>query len=105
MNIAFESSSLEELYTTGKTSDRLYKRLPQDIIKRFIKVVNYIKAVRRLEDLFSIKSLHYEKKKGDLNGVDAVWINNQYRLLFYSSPNEEGIIVNALLFEISKHYE
>ena len=37
MNIAFESSSLEELYTTGKTSDRLYKRLPQDIIKRFIK--------------------------------------------------------------------
>ncbi len=90
---------------TGKTSDRLYKRLPQDIIKRFIKVVNYIKAVRRLEDLFSIKSLHYEKKKGDLNGVDAVWINNQYRLLFYSSPNEEGIIVNALIFEISKHYE
>lgn len=63
MNIAFESSSLEELYMTGKTSDRLYKRLPQDIIKRFIKVVNYIKAVRRLEDLFSIKSLHYEKKK------------------------------------------
>lgn len=105
MNIAFESSSLEELYTTGKTNDSQYKRLPQDIIKRFIKVVNYIKAVRRLEDLFLIKSLHYEKKKGDLNGVDAVWINNQYRLLFYTSPNEEGIIVNALLFEISKHYE
>ena len=48
---------------------------------------------------------HYEKKKGDLNGVDAVWINRQYRLLFNSSPDEEGIVVNALLFEISKHYE
>lgn len=105
MNIAFENSSLEELYTTGKTSDHQYKRLPQDIIKRFIKVVNYIKAVRKLEDLFLIKSLHYEKKKGDLNGVDAVWINKQYRLLFYTSPDEEGIIVNALIFEISKHYE
>ena len=31
--------------------------------------------------------------------------NAQYRLFFYSSPDETGIIVNALLFEISKHYE
>ena len=64
-----------------------------------------VRAARRLEDLFYIKSLHYEKKKGDLNGVDAVWINKQYRLLFNSSANDEGIVVNALLFEISKHYE
>ncbi len=58
-----------------------------------------------MEDLFLIKSLHYEKKKGDLNGVGAVWINNQYRLLFHTSPDEQGIIVNALIIEISKHYE
>lgn len=90
---------------TGTTSNRRYKRLQKDIVKRFIKVVNYLKAARRLEDLFFIKSLHYEKKKGDLLGVDAVWINDQYRLLFRSSPDEEGIVVNALIFEISKHYE
>lgn len=71
----------------------------------YVKVVNYLKAARRIEDLFLIKSLHYEKMKGDLNGVDAVWINAQYRLMFHSSPDETGIIVNALLFEISKHYE
>ena len=64
----------------------------------------YLKAARRLEDLFLIKSLHYEKKKGDLNGVDTVWINDQYHLFFYSTPDNDGIIVNALLFEISKHY-
>lgn len=105
MNITFEDAALEELFTTGTTHDHQYKRLPLDIVKRYIKVVNYIKAARRLEDLFLIKSLHYEKKTGDLNGVDVVWINTQYRLLFYSSPNDDGIIVNALLFEISKHYE
>ena len=76
-----------------------------DIIKGYVKVVNYIKAAGRIEDLYRIKSLHYEKKKGDLNGVDAVWINNQYRLLFYSSPDENGIVVNALISKISKHYE
>ena len=105
MNIEFENAALEELYIKGTTQDHQYKRLPKDIVKRYVKVVNYIKAVRRLEDLFFIKSLHYEKKKGDLNGVDVVWINDQYRLFFNSSPDESGIIVNALIFEISKHYE
>ena len=105
MNIEFSNAALEELYTKGTTQDHQYKRLSKDVVKRYIKVVNYIKAVNRLEDLFQIKSLHYEKKKGDLKGVDAVWINDQYRLLFKSSPDETGIIVNALLFEISKHYE
>ena len=105
MNIEFENAALEELYTKGTTQDHQYRRLPKDIVKRFVKVVNFMKAARRLEDLFLIKSLHYEKKKGDLDGVDAVWINDQYRLLFYSTPDESGIIVNALIFEISKHYE
>ena len=105
MNIEFDNKGLEELYTLGTTQDHRYKRLSKDIIKRYIKVVNYIKAARRLEDLFLIKSLHYEKKKGDLNGVDAVWINDQYRLLFNSSADENNIVVNALLIEISKHYE
>ena len=105
MNIEFETKALEELYTLGSTSDSNYKRLPKDVVKRYVKVVNYLKAARRIEDLFLIKSLHYEKKKGDLKGVDAVWINAQYRLLFHNSPDATGIIVNALLFEISKHYE
>ncbi|MBR1935009.1 MAG: type II toxin-antitoxin system RelE/ParE family toxin [Muribaculaceae bacterium] len=105
MNVSFENKALEELYIHGSTKDSRYKRLSHDIIVRFIKVVNYLKSARRLEDLFLMRSLHYEKKKGDLKGVDAVWINRQYRLLFRTSPNEGGIIVNALLLEISKHYE
>lgn len=105
MNIEFENTALEELYTSGFTQNRQYKRLSKDIVKRYIKTVNYLKAARRIEDLFLIKSLHYERKKGDLKGVDAVWINDQYRLLFRSSPDSGGIIVNALIFDISKHYE
>ena len=105
MRIAFEDTALEELYVNGATDSSKYRKFPKDLIKQYIKVVNYIRAARRLEDLFCIKSLHYEKKKGDLQGVDAVWINRQYRLLFHSSPEEEGIVVNALFFEISKHYE
>ena len=99
MNIKFENTALEELYTNGTTLISPYRKLSKDVIKQ------YIKVVKRLEDLFYIKSLHYEKKKGDLNGIDAVWINKKYRLLFHSSPNEDGIVINALIIEISKHYE
>lgn len=48
---------------------------------------------KSLEDLFLINSLHYEKKDGDLKDVEAVWINDKYRLLFRSSPDKSGVIV------------
>ena len=99
MNISFDDNALEELYTTGSTKERKYKKLSLDVVKQYVKTVNYIKAATRVEDLYLIKSLHYEKKKGD------VWINTQYRLHFESSPDGNGIIINALIIEISKHYE
>ena len=105
MIIEFEDKALEDLFTTGSTSDNRYNKLPKDIIKRYVKVVNYLRAAARIENLYLINSLHYEKKKGDLEGIDAVWIDKQYRLLFKSSPNDDGIVVNALIKEISKHYE
>ena len=105
MSIEFEDSALEDLYLTGSTEDKKYKRLPKDIIKRYVKVVNYLRGAGRVEDLFLINSLHYEKKSGNLKYLEVVWINDQYRLLFRSLPAEHGIIVNVLLIEISKHYE
>lgn len=88
MNVEFEDKALEDLFLTGATSEKKYKRLSQDIVKRYVKVVNYLRAVSRIEDLFLINSLHYEKKYGNLKDTEAVWINNQYRLLFKSSPDD-----------------
>ena len=45
MNIEFENTALEELYTKGETQDHQYKRLSKDIVKRFVKVVNYMKVL------------------------------------------------------------
>jgi len=58
MNVEFEDTALEDLFLTGTTSEKKYKRLSQDIVKRYVKVVNYLRAVRRVEDLFLINSLH-----------------------------------------------
>jgi len=105
MIIEFGERALEDLYLTGSTDEKKYERLPKSIKQRYIKVVNILRSARRIEDLCFINSLHYERKSGDLKEMEAVWINDKYRLLFKSSPDEQGIIVNALLMEISKHYE
>ena len=105
MTIEFESESLWELYSNGTTQDKTYNKLPKDIITRYVKVVNYLKLATRIEALFRIKSLHYEKKKGNMSDIETVWINDQYRLLFKSRAGEEGIVNILLIKEISKHYE
>lgn len=42
MNIEFDDEALEELYLLGETNNKKYKKLPQTIIKKYIKVVNYM---------------------------------------------------------------
>lgn len=105
MTIKFDNQSLKDLFITGETVAKQYRRLPKDIIRRYIKTVNYLRAASRIEDLYCIKSLHYEKKRGTMQDKEAVWINDQYRLIFTSHPDDSGVVVDILLIEISKHYE
>ena len=65
MNIYTEDEALIELLEVGCTNDKRYKRLPKDVIKGYIKAYNHLRAAKRIEDLFRIGSLHYERLKGD----------------------------------------
>ena len=106
MNIHFENTALQELYETGRTTDKNYRKLQPHVVKQFIHKVNYLRNAERIEDLYIIKSLHYEKKQGDLKHIESVWINEQYRLLFQSSTLPQTVIITEItLLKISKHYE
>ena len=48
MNIEFEDKALEELYENGHTAIKQYNRLSKDVIVRYVKVVNYMKAACRI---------------------------------------------------------
>ena len=50
MKIVFEDSALEELYVNGTTTHSQYRKLAKDVVKQYVKVVNYIRAARRIED-------------------------------------------------------
>lgn len=52
MNVKFEDKALEDLYTCGSTSDSKYRKLSKDVVRQYVKVVNFIRAARRIEDLY-----------------------------------------------------
>lgn len=106
MEIEFRETYLLELYEEKKSKDKRFRSNPQ-LIEQYIKTVNKLKSITKIEQLYQINSLHYEKKLGNLKGKSAVYINKQFRLIFEEipddkPPNEINILA---LEEISKHYE
>ena len=106
MEIIFKKPYLEDLYQGIVKPYKEYKSNPQ-LVKQYVHKINTLKSVTRIEQLYQIKSLHYEKKEGNLNGVSAIWVNEQYRILFNEVASASGdLIIDVLEIEdLSKHYE
>lgn len=106
MEIIFKKQYLSDLYQGIVKPYKEYKSNPQ-LVKQFINKINTLKSVTRIEQLYQIKSLRYEKKEGNLKGVSAVWVNEQYRILFNEVTSTSGdLTIDVFEIEdLSKHYE
>ncbi len=106
MKIEFEHEYLRELYEEGKASGKKYRFQPQ-VINQYIKVVNILIREPDTESLYQYNSLHYEKKEGNLQDVEAVYVNKQYRLEFRSriEHSEPYVITICSLLDLSNHYK
>ena len=85
MEVLFEDEALEELYLSGKSSDKKYKKLSRDqkLVEGFRRAVDVMRSLDNVTELKNYSFLHYE------------------RLIFIE--REEGIEV--LLLEIDNtHY-
>jgi proteic killer suppression protein len=105
-DITFNNQLLIDLYEGNKVNDKQFRSDPI-LVKQYIKTVNKLKSVQKVEQLFQFAGLNYEKLKGNLKGYSSVRINNQYRLIFEEvAENKEPYkIVLFKLEEISRHYE
>ncbi len=105
MKINFTKKYLEELYEEGKTSSKKH-RFQNDIIKRYKNTIDKLKAANRIEDLYPIRSLNYEKLSGDKKGLESVRVNDKYRIEFISSieGEEPNTITICEIIELSNHY-
>ncbi|KAA6315007.1 Toxin HigB-1 [termite gut metagenome] len=105
MEIGFEKEYLRELYETGKTTDKKHRFQPQIVAKYQLRVKTLEKAAK-IEELFVIKSLHYEALKGDKQGIESVRVNDQYRIEFTTSKVvSETVITICNILELSNHYK
>ncbi len=105
MEIKFTKDYLRELYEEGKSFSKKY-RFQKDIIKRYKNAIDKLKVADRIEDLYPIKSLNYEKLVGDKLGLESVKVNDKYRIEFISSLDgtEPNIITICEIVELSNHY-
>jgi proteic killer suppression protein len=106
MNVEFEKKYLQELYYTGKTTDKKH-RFQQNVINGYLKCVRALINAERMEDLFTYNSLHYEKLTGNKLGISSLRINNQYRLEFREIQNSNNILEIGIcsLIDITNHYK
>lgn len=105
MGIIFAKEYLKELQLTGKTSDKRYRFQP-DIIKRYRRTIDRLAAAQKVEDLFCIASLRYEKLTGDKKGLSSVRVSQKYRIEYEETRRtDEDYISICNIIELSNHYK
>ena len=104
MEIKFDETYLEELFYTGKTTDKKYRFHPQ-IVTKYRKTIDILESVARVEDLFRYNGLQYKVLHGDKEGLESVRVNDQYRIEFKTiKVVSETVITVCNIIELSNHY-
>lgn len=105
MEITFDKPYLADLYYDGKCSDKKHRFQPQ-IIRKYIRVVDILRATVALEELYRINSLNYESLSGDKQGIKSVRVNDQYRIEFSTTQSAtETVVTICNILELSNHYK
>jgi proteic killer suppression protein len=103
MKVDFKTDYLEHLYITPLEEIKGKHAFSKDIIKQFKKKVQLLTVISTIEQLKQFRGLNFEFLKGDRKGECSIRLNDQYRLIFEQTSDEEISII--LVNEISKHYE
>ena len=106
MKIEFEKEYLKQLYEDGKAKNKKY-RFQKVVIKKYKITIDKLRVAQRIEDLFPIRSLNYEKLKGDKKGIESVRVDSKYRIEFRTSitGEEPDCITICSIIELSNHYK
>ena len=105
MIIEYDKPYLEELYRTGDIKSKKY-RFPDQVKKKYVKVVTMLESISRKEDLYRYNSLNYEALSGNKSGTESVRVNDKYRIEFTTRiEGDESIVTICRLLELSNHYQ
>jgi proteic killer suppression protein len=94
MEIKFDTEYLRELYETGAASDKKHRFQP-DIVMRYQARIRILERASKTEDLYTLRSLRYEKLKGDKTGLESIRVNDQYRIEFKTTQAVSETVVTV----------
>ena len=105
MDIIFKKDYLQEMYQTGKITDKKH-RFQSAIIRKYIRVIYLMIDQPDVAALTKYNSLNYEKLKGNKAGLSSVRINDQYRIEFEEKTvNNQTVATICNITELSNHYK
>ncbi|MEI6726299.1 MAG: type II toxin-antitoxin system RelE/ParE family toxin [Actinomycetes bacterium] len=92
MRIDFLDKKLQGLYTQEKGA----RRLDPEVYEAFLEVVAAVQAAKSPQDLRALKSLHYEKLKGDRKTDRSLRLHKGYRLIVREQRDADGIYIEII---------
>lgn len=91
MEIEFKNKKLETLEQDA-SFDGGYER---GIVRAFRMRTQLIRQAKDERDFYAMKSLHFEKLKGDREGLFSMRLNKQWRLIikFRTEPSGKTVVI------------
>src|SRR3546814_16889943 len=86
MEVAFEDPALQKL----ESDPAFTAGFEAAIVKAFRKRMQLIRAAVDERTFYAMKSLHYEKLKGNRDGQRSMRLNDQWRLVLRLQEDEAG---------------
>jgi len=93
MEVAFKDSDLDRLETDAKFD----AGFSPGVVKAFRKRMQVIRSAVDERVFYAMKSMHFEKLKGDKEGQYSMRLNDQWRLILQfkaEAPNKMVVVVS-----------
>lgn len=99
MRFSFNKKKLANLYYHEKGAHKY----PPEVVDAFFEIMTVIEAAVDIREFYNLKSLHFEKLKGNRSGERSMRLNEQYRLTMRLQKDAQGTYL--LLLDIEDYHD
>ncbi|WP_435750831.1 type II toxin-antitoxin system RelE/ParE family toxin [Thauera sp. AutoDN2] len=92
MEVEFDDDDLDRLETDAQFT----AGLSQEVVSAYRKRMQQIRSFLDERDFYALKSLHFEKLKGDREGQHSIRLNKKWRLVLEIRGNHPCKVVGII---------
>lgn len=99
MHFRFKTKRLADLYYEEKSAHKY----PPEVVDAFFHIMSVINGAVDIREFYQLKSLHFEKLKGDRKGEHSIRLNKQYRLTMRLQKDKQETAL--LILDIEDYHD